>query len=52
VHDVRNLSDQPAVTVHAYSPALTTMNFYDVGESGELQWEATLATDDPEPELS
>jgi predicted metal-dependent enzyme (double-stranded beta helix superfamily) len=52
VHDVRNLSDQPAVTVHAYSPALTTMNFYDVGDSGELQWEATLATDDPEPELS
>src|SRR5438094_6894516 len=49
VHDVRNLSDAPAVSVHAYSPPLTTMTFYDVDDFGRLQTLATLATDDPEP---
>jgi predicted metal-dependent enzyme (double-stranded beta helix superfamily) len=51
VHDVRNLSDLPAVSVHAYSPPLTSMNFFDVGTDGALQNFATLATDDPEPEV-
>jgi hypothetical protein len=51
VHDVRNLGSAPAVSVHAYSPPLTTMNFYDVDEVGRLQRLATLATDDPEPAL-
>lgn len=48
VHDVRNLSDAPAVSVHAYSAPLTSMTFYDVHE-GELERIATLVTDDPEP---
>jgi predicted metal-dependent enzyme (double-stranded beta helix superfamily) len=48
VHDVRNLSDAPAVSVHAYSAPLTSMTFYDVHE-GELEKLATLVTDDPEP---
>jgi hypothetical protein len=51
VHDVRNLSDGPAVSVHAYSPPLTSMNYYDVSEAGGLDRIATLATDDPEPNL-
>jgi cysteine dioxygenase type I len=51
VHDVRNLSDRPAVSVHAYSPPLTSMNFYDIGPDGGLDRLATLATDDPEPDL-
>jgi quercetin dioxygenase-like cupin family protein len=50
VHDVRNLSSEPAVSVHAYSPPLTTMNFYDLGETGLVPIR-TLATDDPEPAL-
>jgi hypothetical protein len=50
VHDVRNLSDRPAVSVHAYSPPLSTMNFYDIDDAGHLQRLATLATDDPEPD--
>jgi hypothetical protein len=49
VHDVRNLSDAPAVSVHAYSPPLTTMTFYDVDDSGRLQTLASMATDNPEP---
>ena len=49
VHDVRNLSDRPAVSVHAYSAPLTTMNFYDVEPDGALSRLLTLNTDDPEP---
>jgi quercetin dioxygenase-like cupin family protein len=30
VHDVRNESDQPALSLHAHSPRLTTMTRYDV----------------------
>jgi quercetin dioxygenase-like cupin family protein len=35
VHDVRNESDQPALSLHAYSPRLTTMTRY-VLENGRL----------------
>ncbi len=48
VHDVRNVSDTPAVSVHAYSPPLSTMTFYDLVD-GRLETLASLATDDPEP---
>jgi predicted metal-dependent enzyme (double-stranded beta helix superfamily) len=48
VHDVRNTSRAPAVSVHAYSPPLTTMTYYDL-EDGRLQPIAAIATDDPEP---
>lgn len=48
VHDVRNLSDAPAVSVHAYSPPLTSMTYYDLAD-GRLEKITTLATDDPEP---
>jgi hypothetical protein len=48
VHDVRNLSDAPAVSVHAYSPPLTSMTYYDLAD-GKLESITTLATDDPEP---
>ena len=30
VHDVRNLSEAPAVSVHAYSPPLTAMSYYEI----------------------
>jgi predicted metal-dependent enzyme (double-stranded beta helix superfamily) len=49
VHDVRNVSDEPAVSVHAYSRPLTTMNFYDIDGAGALTRIATVATEDPEP---
>jgi Cysteine dioxygenase type I len=48
VHDVRNLSDAPAVSVHAYSPPLSLMKFYAVGDTG-LRIVGALETDDPEP---
>jgi hypothetical protein len=48
VHDVRNLSDAPAISVHAYSRPLTSMTYYDL-EDGSLERVASLLTDDPEP---
>lgn len=51
VHDVRNLSRSPAVSVHAYSPPLAGMNFYDVDEAGALRRLACVPTEDPEPVL-
>ncbi|HEX2903794.1 MAG TPA: cysteine dioxygenase family protein [Jatrophihabitans sp.] len=49
VHDVRNLSERPAVSVHAYSAPLTSMNFYDLDGGAGLSRLLTVATDDPEP---
>jgi len=49
VHDVRNLGDAPAVSVHAYSAPLTNMTFYDLDPAGRLSMLLSLATDDPEP---
>lgn len=34
VHDVRNTTAAPAISVHAYSPPLTLMNRYDRTEAG------------------
>jgi predicted metal-dependent enzyme (double-stranded beta helix superfamily) len=34
VHDVGNVSCEPAVSVHAYSPPLTEMRSYELTESG------------------
>jgi predicted metal-dependent enzyme (double-stranded beta helix superfamily) len=50
IHDVRNLAAEPAVSVHAYSPPLTTMNFYDVDDHRIVRVRS-LVTDDPEPAL-
>lgn len=47
VHDVRNTSVRPAVSVHAYSPPLTLMRYYDVIDGG-LRQIGALDTDDPE----
>jgi len=49
VHDVRNLGDRPAVSVHAYSAPLTSMTYYDLDPDGRPSALLTLATDDPEP---
>ena len=50
IHDVRNTSSAPAVSVHAYSRPLTSMTFYDL-DGVRLSRLGTLATDDPEPDL-
>ena len=47
VHDVRNTQSVTAVSVHAYSPPLSSMRFYDV-DHGQLTTLAHVWTDDPE----
>lgn len=53
VHDVRNVHAETAVSVHAYSPPLRRMSFYQV-QGRQLMPLASMWTDDPEapaPEL-
>ena len=47
VHDVVNRAGGTAVSVHAYSPPLALMHYYDV-ESDRLVRRASSWTDDPE----
>jgi predicted metal-dependent enzyme (double-stranded beta helix superfamily) len=37
VHDVRNDSIEPAASIHAYSPPLTSMRRYDITDGGLLR---------------
>ncbi|MWA06588.1 cysteine dioxygenase [Actinomadura sp. LD22] len=46
VHDVRNTSDAPAVSVHVYAPPLSTMRRYDLDADGELVRLAAESADD------
>ncbi|WP_312858094.1 cysteine dioxygenase [Pseudonocardia pini] len=48
VHDVGNVEATPAVSVHAYSPPLTAMSYYDVAPGGFLRRTRTELTDEPE----
>jgi hypothetical protein len=50
IHDVRNTSEAAAISVHAYSPPLSAMTFYDV-RAGDLVAVETMATEDPEPSV-
>lgn len=47
VHDVRNRDGAPAVSVHAYSPPIRLMHYYDAAGPSLLRW-ASSWTDDPE----
>jgi hypothetical protein len=45
LHDVRNASDRPAVSVHAYAPELTVMRRYEMTASGLVLSGAEAAGD-------
>jgi predicted metal-dependent enzyme (double-stranded beta helix superfamily) len=47
VHDVRNHREPAAVSVHAYSPPIHAMHFYDASAGELLRWGSNW-TDDPE----
>ena len=47
VHDVGNRSTSPAISIHAYSPALTEMGFWSL-ERGVLSRVSSVRTDEPE----
>ena len=48
VHDVVGAHAGTALSVHAYSPPLTAMSYYEVGERGTLRRTRTELTDEPE----
>ncbi|ETA07361.1 MULTISPECIES: cysteine dioxygenase [Gordonia] len=52
VHDVvKNPTTQvagPTLSVHAYSPPLTAMSYYEVADAGHLRRTRTILTDEPE----
>jgi predicted metal-dependent enzyme (double-stranded beta helix superfamily) len=47
VHDVSNVGPHPAISVHVYSPALTSMTFFDLsgGNLVEMRTESYAAGD-------
>jgi quercetin dioxygenase-like cupin family protein len=54
IHRVLHAGDQPAVTIHAYSPPLTRTGAYRTGEDGALERESLSFEDElrAEPALS
>jgi quercetin dioxygenase-like cupin family protein len=40
LHDVGNVSQRPALSIHVYSPPLSTMTFYDAAGRSALRTEA------------
>src|SRR4051794_24942671 len=48
IHDVNGAGTGPAVSIHAYSPPLRTMNFYAVDAAGKRQLTDTAEVDGPE----
>src|SRR3954447_25389775 len=51
VHDVRNHVESPAVSVHAYSPPISLMRYYDAAASSLVQtgWNWTEDPEAPAP---
>jgi hypothetical protein len=50
VHDVSNRRDEPAVSVHAYSPPLSTMSYYDVDRGTLTRTRSELVEPGASPE--
>lgn len=45
IHQVTNSGTRPAVSIHAYSPALSTMSYYDQLPDGQLALSRTEGVD-------
>lgn len=50
VHDVQGAGTGPAVSIHAYSPPLRRMTFYDRNSAGRVYAVRSVATEQPELE--
>jgi predicted metal-dependent enzyme (double-stranded beta helix superfamily) len=46
IHEVANQGSEPAVSIHVYSPALTTMSYYHHDSRGRLEWVRSERVDD------
>jgi predicted metal-dependent enzyme (double-stranded beta helix superfamily) len=52
VHDVHAVEGAPAVSLHAYSPPLTHMTYYDRSPTGRLDAVRTVTRQEPEERTS
>jgi len=52
IHDVGGAGDEPAVSIHAYSPPLREMNYYTPDAHDRLRVARTISTRQPEPEIA
>jgi len=50
IHDVHGSGRTPAVSIHAYSPPLREMNFYEFDRSGHVRLSRSESTREPELE--
>ncbi|MDT4917320.1 MAG: hypothetical protein QOH89_2020 [Pseudonocardiales bacterium] len=50
VHDVHGSGREPAVSIHAYSPRLQTMNYYECRRDGQLRLRRSVRSTEPELE--
>lgn len=50
VHNLGNRGPEPATSIHAYSPPLPFMRFYEPDDEGRLRAVYQLAVDGPEPD--
>jgi hypothetical protein len=50
LHDVHGSGRQPAVSIHAYSPPLREMNYYELDRSGGVRRTRSVRTSAPELE--
>jgi len=48
IHDVRAIDGAPAASIHAYSPPLRQMTYWNVGPDGRLCPDRTVITHEPE----
>jgi rhodanese-related sulfurtransferase/predicted metal-dependent enzyme (double-stranded beta helix superfamily) len=49
VHDVRNVSTAPAISIHAYSPPLSIMHRYELADAGLIPRGTVFEDDEQEP---
>jgi mannose-6-phosphate isomerase-like protein (cupin superfamily) len=52
IHDVRGAGSRPAVSIHAYSPPLVRMTFYEVDRDRRLRVRSRVETREPESDLN
>jgi predicted metal-dependent enzyme (double-stranded beta helix superfamily) len=48
IHDVRGAGSRSAVSIHAYSPPLERMTYYEIDQRGRPRAQSTLETHEPE----
>ncbi len=48
---IEPVTAEPTLSVHAYSPPLTAMSYYEITGQGTLRRTRTVLTDEPEGDI-